>query len=188
MKNQKVYSDQYSQKYIKTSGSKSRLRKVELASAHKKCDDYCEYFTHNNETCKKTLQSNLTALIYSLVNGLYKITTESIKLILDAEQSGASSDLIIPTCDVQKVSFFLLLHIPMECVEGILLLLHILIKILDGISVESMECLTFHGMSNIPWIPQKFHQVFFSLHFTIKSKTSIDNSMLFALPAAQVLV
>ena len=26
---------------------------------------------------------NLTALIYSLVNGLYKITTESIKLVLD---------------------------------------------------------------------------------------------------------
>ena len=44
---------------------------------------------------------------YSLVNGLIKISTESIKLILDAEQSGASSDLIVPTRDVQKVSFFL---------------------------------------------------------------------------------
>ena len=43
--------------------------------------------------------------IYSLVNGLYKIITESIKLI---EQFGASSDLIIPTHDVQKVSSFFL--------------------------------------------------------------------------------
>ena len=54
----------------------------------------------------KPLQNNLTALINSLVNGLYKITTESIKLILDAEQSGASSDLIVPTHDAQKVSYF----------------------------------------------------------------------------------
>ena len=42
---------------------------------------------------------------YSLVNGLHKITTESIKLVLDAGQSGASSDLIAPTRDVQKVSY-----------------------------------------------------------------------------------
>ena len=45
-------------------------------------------------------------MIYSLVNGLYKITTESIKIALHAEQSGAISDLIVPTCDVQKVSYF----------------------------------------------------------------------------------
>ena len=38
--------------YIKTSGSESRPRKVELASAHKKRDDYRKYFTHNNEACK----------------------------------------------------------------------------------------------------------------------------------------
>ena len=44
-------------------------------------------------------------MIYSLVNGLYKITTESMKFLLDAEQSGASSDLIVPTHNVQKVSF-----------------------------------------------------------------------------------
>ena len=37
---------------IKTSGSESRPRKVELTRAHsKKRDDYREYFTHNNETC-----------------------------------------------------------------------------------------------------------------------------------------
>ena len=55
----------------------------------------------------KTLHNNLTTLIYSLVNGLFKISTESLKLVLDAEQYGASSDLIVPTHDVQKVSFFL---------------------------------------------------------------------------------
>ena len=30
-------------------GSESRPRKVELASAHKKLDDYREYFTHNQD-------------------------------------------------------------------------------------------------------------------------------------------
>ena len=38
---------------------------------------------------------------------MYKITTESIKLVLTIEQFGMSSDLIVPTCDVQKVSLFL---------------------------------------------------------------------------------
>ena len=38
-------------KKIKTSGSESRQRKVELTHAFKKRDDYREYFTHNNETC-----------------------------------------------------------------------------------------------------------------------------------------
>ena len=61
-------------------------------------------FTHNIETYK---QSYITTLrIYSLVNGLYKITTESKTLILDVEQFGVSSDLIIPTRNVQKVPFF----------------------------------------------------------------------------------
>ena len=50
----------------------------------------------------------LTALICSLVNGLYKITTESIKLALDVEQFGTSSDLIISASNVQKVSYFIL--------------------------------------------------------------------------------
>ena len=40
-----------SERLIKTSGSESRPRKVELTRAFKKCDDYHEYFTHNNETC-----------------------------------------------------------------------------------------------------------------------------------------
>ena len=88
----------------------------------------------------------------NLVNGLCKIATESIKFILDAEQSGASSDLIVPTRDVQKVSFSFYASS----------LRH---------SIDSTE------------IPSSI----FSLHFTIKSKTSINNSMLFALPAAQVL-
>ena len=42
----------------------------------------------------------------SLANGLYKITTESIKLILDVQQFGMSSNLIVLTPDVQKASYF----------------------------------------------------------------------------------
>ena len=38
-----------------------------------------------------------------LVNGLYKINAESIRLVLDVEQFGASSDLIVPTPNVQKL-------------------------------------------------------------------------------------
>ena len=76
---------------------------------------------------------------YSLVNSLYKITTESIKLVLDVEQFGAGSTLIVPTYNVQKVSFSF------------------------------------------------FWNAIDNLKFTTKSKTSINNSMLFALPAAQVL-
>ena len=45
---------------IKTSGSESRPRKVELASAHKKKrDDYRKYFTHNNEACKNPYKTTL---------------------------------------------------------------------------------------------------------------------------------
>ena len=74
-------------------GSELQPRKVELASAHKRCDDYREYFTHTNEACKNPYKIALPHLYYySLVNGLYKITTESIKLVLDSKQSGASSD------------------------------------------------------------------------------------------------
>ena len=43
------------------------------------------------------LVNNPTILIYSLVNGLYNITIESIKLILDVEQFGVSNNLIVPT-------------------------------------------------------------------------------------------
>ena len=53
----------------------------------------------------------------------YKITTVSIKLVLDVEQFGVSSDLIVPTRDVQKVSFSFLL---------LLLLLCILVKTFHG--------------------------------------------------------
>ena len=45
--------------FIKTSGSESRPRKVELASAHKKRDNYREYFTHNNEACKNPYKTTL---------------------------------------------------------------------------------------------------------------------------------
>ena len=48
---------------IKTSGSESRPRpKVELASAHKKRDDYRKYFTHNNEACKNPYKTTLPHL------------------------------------------------------------------------------------------------------------------------------
>ena len=63
---------------------------------HIKCDDYREYSKHNNEACKHP-RNNLTALIYSLAKGFFTITTESIKLILDVEQFGTSSHLIIST-------------------------------------------------------------------------------------------
>ena len=45
---------------IKMSGSDLQPRKVELASAHKKCDDYREYFTHNNEACKNPYKTTLS--------------------------------------------------------------------------------------------------------------------------------
>ena len=47
---------------IKTSGSESRPREVELASAQKKRDDYREYFTHNNEACKNPYKTTLPHL------------------------------------------------------------------------------------------------------------------------------
>ena len=53
------------------------------------------------------LQNNLTTLIYSLVNGLYKVNTESTKLILDAEQFGVSSNLIVSTLVYRKCHFLL---------------------------------------------------------------------------------
>ena len=55
---------------------------------------------NNNGACKYPYK---TTLPYSLVNGIYKMTTESIKLVLDMEQFRMGSDLIIPTPDVQKV-------------------------------------------------------------------------------------
>ena len=137
------------------SGSELWPRKVELVSAHKECNKYREYFTHSNEACKHSYKNNLTAVIYSLVNGLYKITTESIKLILDVEQFGASSDLIVPACGIQKASFSFFFFYAS------------LLKL----SMNSIE------------MPLSI----FSLEFIMKSKTSINNSMLFALPAAQVL-
>ena len=56
-----------------------------------------------------------------ILNDPYKITTESIKLILDVEQFGVSSNLIIPTHDVHKVSFssfFILLQILIKTFHG----------------------------------------------------------------------
>ena len=44
-------------------------------------------------------------IFISLVNGLFKVTTESIKFVLDAEQSGASSDLL-SLSSMYKMSHF----------------------------------------------------------------------------------
>ena len=41
------------------SGSKSQPRKVAFARAHKKSNDYREYFTHNNEACKNPYKTTL---------------------------------------------------------------------------------------------------------------------------------
>ena len=87
------------------SGSESWPKKVELTCAHKNTTTTMNIFIHNNGACKPSLRNNFTTLIYSLVNGLYKITTEFIKLVLDVRQFGASSNLIVPTPDVQEVSF-----------------------------------------------------------------------------------
>ena len=73
--------------YIKMSGSKLWPRKVEIVSVHKN-----ETTTLNILHITTELVNTPTALIYSLINGLYKITTESIKLVLDVEQYGISSD------------------------------------------------------------------------------------------------
>ena len=65
---------------IKISGSESRPRKVELTCTHKNAMTTVSIL-HITTELVNTLQNNLTALIYSLVNGLHKITTESIKLV-----------------------------------------------------------------------------------------------------------
>ena len=44
--------------------------------------------------------ADLAKVTYSLINGLYKLITEFIKLIFDVEHFGERSDLIFPTPDV----------------------------------------------------------------------------------------
>ena len=83
-------------------------RKIELTYVHsQKCDNYCEHFIHNNRGNKDLYWNTALPHCYSLINGLYNITTESIKPVLNVEQFGANSDLVIHTTDVQKVSFLL---------------------------------------------------------------------------------
>ena len=140
---------------VKMSGSESWPRKAELTHGHKNAMTTMSIL----QSLQMPLQNNLTALIDSLVNGLYKITTETIKLVLDVEQFGMNSNLIVLTPDVKKLSLFYI----------IFLFLCILIK-------------TFHG-----FYMQKRYCVFFCLEFTTKSKTNtITLCTLFALPAAQV--
>ena len=74
---------------------------MELASAHKNVTTTVSIL-HITIELVNTPKINLTALIYSLVNGLYNITTESINFMLDVEQFGMGSNFI----DVHKVSYF----------------------------------------------------------------------------------
>ena len=62
----------------------------------KKDVDYHEYLLITTELVITPIEITL-ASIYSLVNDVYKISTVFIKLILDVEQFGASSDLSVPT-------------------------------------------------------------------------------------------
>ena len=100
---------------IKMSSSKSRPRKVELMCICKNATTTMSIL-HKAMDLVNTLTNNLTALIYSLVNGLCKITTESIKPVLDVEQFGTSSNSIVPILTYRKCHLFL----------------NILIKILHG--------------------------------------------------------
>ena len=67
---------------------------------HKKRDDYREYFFHVTTKLANT-PSKQSYRIDTFINGLYKITTETIKLVLDVEQFGVISDLIVFTPNVQ---------------------------------------------------------------------------------------
>ena len=74
-------------KLIKMSSSKSWPRKEELTHVYKNATITMSILHITMELVKHItpLQNNFTTLIYSLVNGLYKITTEFINLILDVE-------------------------------------------------------------------------------------------------------
>ena len=65
------------EKNIKTNGSESQPRKVELASSHKKRDGYREYFTHDNEACKNPYKTTLLHRI--LVKTFHGFHRNSIK-------------------------------------------------------------------------------------------------------------
>ena len=72
--------------------------------------------------------TSMTVLVYLLANGLYKIISESIKLILDVEQFRVSSDLIVLPQMHRKCHLFLSSFLP-----------RILIKIFHGFHRNSIE-------------------------------------------------
>ena len=87
-------------------------RKVNSTHMHSKiCDDYHEYFTHNNGAWKHNID------VATLVNGFYQITAESIKLILNIKQFGTGSNSIITTYHVQNL-FLCLLHILINTIHA----------------------------------------------------------------------
>ena len=83
-------------------------RKVELMCLIQKMQQLPWVFTHTNRACTNTHWKNFTALKYLLDNGLYKITTESIKLVLNIKQFNTGSNLIVPPprCTGSVLFFF----------------------------------------------------------------------------------
>ena len=57
-------------------------------------------YIHDNRASKHLYRNTTYYTNYSLVISLYKTTIKFTKLVLDVEQFGASSNLIIPTPDV----------------------------------------------------------------------------------------
>ena len=55
-------------------------------------------------------ENKLTALMYVLVNVLYMITIETIKLVLDVEQFGARAIWNVPAPNIQRLSPFSFLY------------------------------------------------------------------------------
>ena len=95
------------------SSSESWPTKVELICLIQKIQQLPWVFTHNNRACTNTYSNNFTAFKYLLDNDLYKITTESIKLVLNIKQFSTGSNLIVPTpqCTGSVLFFFVTLLI-----------------------------------------------------------------------------
>ena len=102
------------------SGSESQSREVVLTCSHSK-----NATTTMNILCIAMkpvfvpTKISFTALIF-IVNCLYKVSTESIRLVYNIKQFGTGSDLIVPTqgCTETDVFFFFLLCILVKTFHG----------------------------------------------------------------------
>ena len=74
---------------VKTNSSESQPRKVELIHAHKKRNGYCATVSFLHITTELV---NTPIKQPYCIEGLFKITTESIKLIPNVEQYGVGSN------------------------------------------------------------------------------------------------